>query len=135
MLKDLGLTGTEAALFLSLATVYFVSAWAPIWIPLLRVAIQKPRLPKKFIYVVIVSLLTSGVIMLITTLVVLPLGTYIARLAPTLAATGHSVLPDYFGAIPKYYWLFFPPLVLLSTFVIDRKLSRVWHRISAAIDG
>ncbi len=135
MLKDLGLTGTDAALFLSLVAVYFVSAWAPIWIPLLRVAIQKPRLPKRFTYVVIVSLLTGGVIMLITTLVVLPLGSYVVRLSPTLAATGHSVLPDYFGAIPRYYWLFFPPLIFISTFVIDRKLSRLWPRISTAFDG
>lgn len=123
------------ALLALVALAYFLFSFAPILWPAFRAFRRRTRLSRPWLFTGVVGALVYGMFWFFLCALVIPAEVYTIFIAPQLQEAG---LPygDAFvrvaDLVGKYWWLGLPPLQLVSTVLVTRKLAAKWDRLCAA---
>ena len=114
-------------LLAAFAVLFFVLSLFPLWWPAWRA--RKHRLPRPWLFGVVVAGFTYGLWTLVSLVLVIPTGVYEVFFAPQFREWGHwqnDTVDAVLQWIIKYWWLAVVPLQVLSTVLLTRWLGRRW---------
>jgi len=124
-----------SALLALVAFAYFLFAFAPVLWPAFRAFGRKGRLPRPWLFTLVVGALVYGMFWFLLCALMIPAEMYSVFIAPQLQEAGlphGEALVRVADLAGKYWWLGLPPLQLLSTVLVTRKLAAKWDRLCAA---
>jgi len=98
---------------------------------------QRPVLPRRILFVTVVTAFSYGLFSFLSFVVGLPVQAYVVFIAPQLEFSGH-----YFGEplvsaarfVLRFWWLWVGPVLLALSVVVTRYLAKRWSRIVAQLD-
>ena len=131
-----GFPPEAVGLILSVSVVYFLVGWAPIIWPVIATHKLRRTFPRRLLFVLTILSLAYGAIIAFLTLFTIPVTAYSVFIAPQLSADGfHGTdwLVSANSFVVAYWWLTLPPLLLLNTFLLVRKLLPAWPEICTAL--
>ena len=123
------------AMIISLALVYFVISFAPVWLPAIKAFRRGSRLPRPFLFVGTVAALVYGAFSFLAFAFLLPVEAYGIFIAPQLEAAGMVTGAGLLRAsrfFVTYWWVFVPPIQLALTWYITSQVGQRWAHICAA---
>ena len=118
-----------------LAFAYFLISFVPVWWPALVAFRRNARLPRPLLFVTTVAALVYGVFSFLAFAVLLPIEAYGIFIAPQLEAAGlanGAALLRISGFFTDYWWLLVPPVQLVLTWQVTRRLGGRWGHICAS---
>ena len=135
-MEAIELFGPKLSALLALeALAYFLFSFAPVLWPAFRAFRRKGRLSKPWLFTGVVGALVYGIFWFLLCALMIPAEMYTVFIAPQLQEAGlpyGEALVRVAGLVGRYWWLGLPPLLLVSTVVVTRKLAAKWDRLCAA---
>jgi uncharacterized PurR-regulated membrane protein YhhQ (DUF165 family) len=131
-----GFPPEAVGLILLVSVAYFLVGWAPIIWPVIATHRLRRTFPRRWLFVLTILSLAYGAIIALLTLFTIPVTAYSVFIAPQLSADGfHGTdwLVSANSFVVAYWWLALPPLLLLNTFLLVRKLLPAWPAICTAL--
>lgn len=125
-----------SALLALVALAYFLFSFAPILWPAFRAFRRKSRLSSPWLFTGVVGALVYGMFWFLLCALMIPAEVYTVFIAPQLQEAGLPYgeafvrVADFIG---NYWWLGLPPLQLIFTVLVTRKLTARWDRLCAAV--
>ena len=122
------------ALMALTAVCWFLLTLAPLIWPVYRA--KKTTLPRPWLFAVVVAALVYGALNFVLLVAVVPIEAYTIFIAPQLEEMGQPygrLLVKGARFVESYWWLLVPPIQLIATVVLTRKLARKWADICSAL--
>ena len=115
---------------------YYLLALSPVLLPAFRAFSRGNRLPRPWLFILVVAAQTYGLIFLLFWVVSLPVELYSIYIWPQVRELGHAygswaVIAQEFVA--KWFWLTIPVVLVLMAAIITRTLGTRWTRIASAL--
>jgi len=108
---------------------------APIFWPV-AVALRRPTLPRRGLFVFVVAALCHGTLGLLAALIVLPVSALLVYVVPQVEAAGaHSGGPiaSIARLVAEYWWIAYGPVLVVLAVTMTRWLAARWTRIVSAM--
>ncbi len=123
---------------IAIAIVWWVLSLMPILYSILVAVRTKPALPRRFLFVSAVVLLSYGLLIFFLFVVSLPLSAYSIFIAPQLEAVGElSRAGRWLAAssrfISQWGWFVIPLVLSISAVILSRYLVVRWHLLAACL--
>jgi hypothetical protein len=129
---------SDVSLFIAAGVIYYLCAFSPVVCSGYVVLRRSPLFPRRFLFVATVTVLSYGVLNLAGYLINIPVAAYLVYVAPQLEANGQYAGQPFtsFGSAAVRYWLVWScPVLLVTSILTTRYLSKRWHRIAEALGG
>jgi hypothetical protein len=132
----LGLSAKEIAFFLPAVIAYFATWLSPLLIPTIVAIRRRPILPRRFLLIGLVAGLSYSILLLAGLLFTIPLAVYSNLLAPSVRASGNwtaTWLTDANQFLDAWGWLFTPIMLLVTSALLTRRITKSWVNVVAAL--
>ena len=125
-----------SALIVALGVAYFLFSFAPVIWPAWIAFRHKPSMRRPWFFIGLVAALVYGLFSFLAFALLVPVELYGAFVAPSLEAASISYGAPVLAAsrfVVRYWWLAVPPIQLLLTWWVCRRLRQRWERVCDAL--
>ena len=115
---------------------WFLMSWSPLIWPAFRAFRGTPRLPRPWLFSLVVAALVYGILAFAVTALLIPADAYTVFIAPQLQEMGMPVGRPLVGVIrliSMWWWIAMPPVFFGITFLVTRELAKKWPKICSAM--
>ncbi len=135
-MSDISAIFPNATALVAIGGAYFLGTLAPVFASGFVVLRHRPAMPRPFLFVLTVTMLSYGILNFAGYVIDIPVAAYLMYVAPQLEASGHYASQPftYVGAfVAQYWWVGFAPLLLIISILATRYLGKRWARIVEAL--
>jgi hypothetical protein len=129
--------GNRLGLLIALGFLaYWLLLLAPFLLPARRAFSKRDRLPRPWLFILLVGGLAYGWTEFIVTLLAIPGAFFLVYVAPTLQDAGHlgdSWLLSFLAGFVKWWWTAMPLAFFVIALWLTRWLGRRWRMICEAL--
>lgn len=133
--ENLGFPADVAAVMVALTVLYGLLSYSPVIFSVLTAFRRGRTLERRVTFILVVTSLAYGLFAFALTAIGIPTTAFMVYVVPTLEVQGYlhdSWLMAAIRFLVQWWWMVLPPLLVATSFYVNRYLASRWNRIVGA---